>query len=164
MQLMNKHKSFVLIDLNTPLMVGGRARRDAIGYTHAEENMRLLLASLLLLTAVAAAQSVRRAVVLEPVLNMYSRASLDADVVSQARYAMTVELVAQEGEWWRIKTPDDYPGWVEARALRALGEEEPYAAKGRTATVESLVAHLYRENSVTRHRPLLSVPFETVLR
>jgi hypothetical protein len=31
------------------------------------------------------------------------------------------------------------------------------------ATVESLAAHLYREPSVTKHRPLLTVPFETRL-
>ncbi len=125
--------------------------------------MRLLLGSLLFLSAIAAAQVAKRAVVLEPVLNMYSKPSLDADVASQARYAMTVEVVGQEGEWCRIKTPDDYEGWVEARTLKLLGEQESYAVRGRIATVDSLVAHLYRENSVTRHMPLLSVPFETAL-
>jgi len=40
---------------------------------------------------------------------------------------------------------------------------EPYAARGRVAEVESLFAHVYREASVTRHAPLLTIPFESRL-
>ena len=38
-----------------------------------------------------------------------------------------------------------------------------YAASGRVAEVESLFAHIYREASVTKHAPLVTVPFETRL-
>lgn len=125
--------------------------------------MRLLLLSLPALAAFGASQPPRRAVVLEPVLNMHRSPSLESDVVSQTQFAMTVGVDEQQREWSRIKAPDGYPGWVESRALRLLGDDESYASSGRIATVESLVAHLYREASVTRHKPLLTVPFETQL-
>lgn len=125
--------------------------------------MRLLLAAGFLLAAVAAGRSPRRAVVLEPVLDMYSKPSRDATVVSQARYAQTVELLAEQGEFWRIQTPDGYPGWVEARCLRLHGAAAQYAGQGRTAAVDALAAHVYREASVTRHRPLITLPYETRL-
>lgn len=124
--------------------------------------MRLLLFALLL-AVVASGQPLRRAVVVEPVLNMYSKASLDADVVSQAGCATTVEIVEESGEWRHIRTPDEYPGWVHSSGLRALTEQERYPGGDRFLMVESLAAHLYREPSVTKHSPLLTVPFETVL-
>lgn len=147
----------------TPLVVGVIYDWSGIGYTHPQENMRLLLAGGILLAAVAAGRQPRRAVVLEPVLDMYSKPAREADVVSQARYAQTVEVLEERGEFWKIKTPDEYPGWVEARGVRVLGESEQYPSRGEVATVEALAAHIYRENSVTRHRPLLTVPFETRL-
>lgn len=105
-----------------------------------------------------------RAVVLTPVANLYSKASVDADVVSQARYGMTVEVLKQQEGWARVKTPgDDYEGWVESAGLRQLKEGEGYAASGRVATVEAMFAHIYREGSVTKHRPVVTVPFETRL-
>ncbi len=94
---------------------------------------------------------------------MYSKATLDADVVSQAIYATEVGVEKREGDWAQIRTPDDYTGWAERAGLRALKEGERYAASGKVAMVESLMAHLYRTDSVTRHAPLLTVPFETRL-
>lgn len=105
-----------------------------------------------------------RAVVLAPVLNMYSKPAVDADVVSQAIYSANVSVVEEQAGWIKIKTPgDDYTGWVESASLRKLQDGEAYAASCKVATVESLAAHLYREPSVTKHAPLLTVPFETRL-
>ncbi|MBI5085146.1 MAG: SH3 domain-containing protein [Acidobacteria bacterium] len=123
--------------------------------------MRLLL---LIVLAAGAVMSEDRAVVAEPVLNMHSKPSVDADVVSQAIYGVTVRILAEQDGWLRIKTPgDNYLGWAESAGLRKLKEGETYATSGRLATVESLRAHLYREASVTRHRPLLTVPFDARL-
>ncbi|MEJ5367294.1 MAG: NlpC/P60 family protein [Bryobacteraceae bacterium] len=123
--------------------------------------IRLMVAAGLLMHAAAAQQ---RAVVLVPVLDMLSRASADADVVSQARYGMTVAVDRREGDWARIRTlHDNYPGWAPVASLRMLAEGERYAESGRVAQVDSLRAHLYREPSVTRHAPLLTVPYETRL-
>jgi hypothetical protein len=92
---------------------------------------------------------------------MYSSASEDADVVSQSTFGVTVEIMEARDGWLRIRTPDGYPGWV--RADDFVRRPSPYAASGKAAEVISLFAHLYRSPSVTRHRPLLTVPFETRL-
>jgi len=113
-----------------------------------------------ILAAALFAAAMPNAVVLQPVTNMYSKPSEDADVVSQAIYGANVALLEQQANWAHIRTADDYTGWTPSSALR-LGPA--YAAKGRVAEVESLFAHLYREPSVTRHAPLLTVPFETRL-
>jgi cell wall-associated NlpC family hydrolase len=104
----------------------------------------------------------RRAVVTRPVVNMFSKPSASADVVSQAICSMTVGIVKRQGGWTNIRTPDDYTGWVETKALRALGNKN-YPATQQVAQIESLRAHVYREPSVTKHAPLMSVPFEARL-
>jgi gamma-D-glutamyl-L-lysine dipeptidyl-peptidase len=106
------------------------------------------------------AAALPNAVVLQPVLNMYSKPSLDADVVSQAIYGANVAIVERQEGWARIRTFDDYAGWAPLPALR-IGA--PYPANGRVAEVRSLFAHIYREASVTKHAPLVTVPFETKL-
>jgi gamma-D-glutamyl-L-lysine dipeptidyl-peptidase len=106
------------------------------------------------------AASLPNAVVLQPVANMYSKATEDADVVSQAIYGANVSVMEQGDGWARIRTPDDYSGWMPLASLRAGA---PYAAAGQVVQVTSLRAHIYRENSVTRHAPLLTAPFETRL-
>jgi hypothetical protein len=103
------------------------------------------------------AASIPTAVVLQPVANMYSRPSTDADVVSQAIYGANVAIVEEKDGWAHIRTADDYLGWTPLTALRP---GKPYAASGRVAEVQSLFAHIYREASVTKHAPLITVPFE----
>ncbi|MBI3679775.1 MAG: C40 family peptidase [Acidobacteria bacterium] len=98
-------------------------------------------------------------VVIRPVMNLYSKPAEDADVVSQAIYAAGVSIVEERGEWLRIRTADGYLGWAPASGVR----RGVYGDSGRVATVEGLMAHLYREASVTRHAPLVTVPFETRL-
>jgi hypothetical protein len=100
------------------------------------------------------------AVIVQPVANMYSRATTDADVVSQAIYGANVGILEQRDGWARIRTADEYTGWTPLSALHA---GQPYAAKGRVAEVRSLFAHVYREASLTRHAPVITVPFETRL-
>ena len=115
-----------------------------------------------LLAASALAQS--RAVVLAPVLNMYSKPTAEVDVVSQAIYATTVGILEERQGFAKIKTPDEYEGWASLTSLRKLKPADPvYASAGRAATVESLFAHLYRGKSVTDRQPLLTVPFDTRL-
>ena len=68
------------------------------------------------------------AVVLQPVMNMYSKPTVDADVVSQAIYGANVGVLEQKDGWARIRTADDYTGWAPLSALKA---GQPYAAQGR---------------------------------
>lgn len=98
------------------------------------------------------------AVVTQPVMNMYSRPTLDADVVSQAIYGANVGVLERKDGWARIRTADAYTGWAPLAGMRT---DQTYAAKGRVAEVRSLFAHVYREASVTKHAPLITVPFET---
>jgi len=101
------------------------------------------------------------AVVLKPVANMYAQPNDDAEVVSQAIYATNIGVVETRPGWLRVRTPDDYTGWMPAEDLRRT--DKPYASGGRVAWVESLFANIYREPSVVKHRPVITVPFETRL-
>lgn len=120
-------------------------------------------ALVLLLAATAAAQALTPVrTVVRPVLNMYSSATADADVVSQAIYGTAVAVLEEKDGWARIRTPDDYTGWVEEPAL-VTRAGEPYGSTPNAVQVRSLFAHVYREDSVTKHAPLLTVPFEARL-
>jgi gamma-D-glutamyl-L-lysine dipeptidyl-peptidase len=99
-------------------------------------------------------------VVVRPVADLYSRASEDADVVSQAIYGANAGILERKPGWLRVRTADEYTGWLPER--NAV-ERAPYAAAGPVAEVRSLAAHIYREADVTRHAPLATVPFETRL-
>ena len=102
-------------------------------------------------------------VVVVPVANMYSKPTEKADVVSQAIYGSNVKLLLARGEWSRIETPDRYRGWTPSRYLRIILAGDGYATAGPTVQVESLFANIYAETDVTRHKPVISVPFETKL-
>ena len=100
-------------------------------------------------------------VVTVPVLDMYSAASTDADVVSQAIFGSNVLLLEEKSGWAKVQTADRYVGWILLdKIMRA---DASYATAGQTVQISSLSANLYREPDVTAHRPLLTVPFETRL-
>jgi gamma-D-glutamyl-L-lysine dipeptidyl-peptidase len=118
----------------------------------------------LFMTLAMLAAAAPQAVVLKPVANMYSRPTADADVVSQAIYGNTIAVLEDHAGWLHIRTADAYTGWMPAGDVRRLANgEKPYASAGRVAQVENLFANIYREADVTKHQPLLTVPFETRL-
>lgn len=98
-------------------------------------------------------------VVVVPVANMYSSPSENADVVSQAIYGSNVTLLTARGEWSKIQTDDHYKGWTPSRYLRLIQNGMGYATSEPTVQVESLFANVYREGDVTRHKPVLTLPF-----
>ena len=100
------------------------------------------------------------AVVLKPVANMYAQPTADAEVVSQAIYGTNIGVVETRPGWLRVRTPDEYTGWMPVDDLRRVAR---YASGGRVAWVESVFANIYREPNVTKHQPLITVPFETRL-
>jgi len=102
-------------------------------------------------------------VVVVPVANMYSKPTEKADVVSQAIYGSNVKLLVARGEWSRIETPDRYRGWTPSRYLRIVLAGDGYATAGPTVQVESLFANVYAETDVTKHKPVITLPFETRL-
>ena len=102
-------------------------------------------------------------VVVVPVANMYSGPSDKSAVVSQAIYGSNVTLLVARGEWSRIQTSDHYKGWVPSRHIRIVLTGDGYATAGPTVQVESLFANIYSEPDVTRHKPVITIPFETKL-
>lgn len=119
----------------------------------------VLVASLLSFATVSRTQ-----VVVVPVADMYSAPSDKSAVVSQAIYGSNVLLLVSRGEWSRIETLEDhYKGWTRSRYLRIVQSGNGYATSGRTAQVESLFANIYREPDVTKHQPVITVPFESKL-
>jgi gamma-D-glutamyl-L-lysine dipeptidyl-peptidase len=103
-------------------------------------------------------------VVIIPVANMFSSPTEDADVVSQAIYGSNLEVLEQRPGWAKVKTNDEYSGWMQFEDMRFRDAPgKMYATTGQIAQVSSLSANLYRETDVTLHRPILTVPFETRL-
>lgn len=131
--------------------------------TRSSDSRFLAISVFVALLATAAAAKAGIYVVVVPVANMYSGPSDKTDVVSQAIYGSNVKLLLARGEWSRIQTPDKYKGWVPSRHVRILLTGDGYAVSGSTVQVESLFANLYAEPDLTKHKPVLTVPFETRL-
>jgi cell wall-associated NlpC family hydrolase len=96
------------------------------------------------------------------VANMYSSATEDADVVSQAILGSNVAVLELQKDWARVRTTDQYSGWMRLSDLRQRNDN-PYASHGRVVQIASLFANLYRETNVTQHHPVITVPFESRL-
>ena len=101
-------------------------------------------------------------VVAKPVINMYSKPTADSDVVSQALYGTGVLSLEKQGDWYDVHTADGYKGWVSAADVKALAGGE-YAPAGRSVRVAGKIANVYREPDVTRHAPVLELPWESRL-
>ena len=109
---------------------------------------------------VARAADPARLLVIAPVADMHSSPSEDSDVVSQAIFGVTVAVLEETPGWARVRTADQYTGWMPLASVRRLNDGEPvYGKRGKVAVVSSLLANLYREPDVTAHQPLLTVPF-----
>jgi gamma-D-glutamyl-L-lysine dipeptidyl-peptidase len=101
-------------------------------------------------------------VVVKPVTNLYSKPSVQADVVSQAIYSSNVIRLKGKWHWVQVKTDDGYSGWVpSANLLKRKGQ--PYAAAGSVVQVAQLSANVYLEPDVTKRAPLLTLPWSTRL-
>jgi SH3-like domain-containing protein len=125
----------------------------------------ILIASFMSMGSIAWAQvSVPHAdlVVAKPVVNMYSKPTADSDVVSQALYGTGVLSIEKQGDWYHITTADGYKGWVSATDLKTL-DAGPYAPEGRSVRVSGIEVNIYRDPDVTRHAPVLELPWEARL-
>lgn len=100
-------------------------------------------------------------VVVVTVANMYSSATENADVVSQAILGSNLVVLEKRHKWVKVRTSDQYTGWMSLHDLRKFSA--PYGESGHWLQVQNLFANLYRETDVTEHRPVLTVPFETHL-
>ena len=116
-----------------------------------------LLAVPLIFTNLYAADPPPRVAMSKPVVNLYSAPSLDSEVVSQALFGTSAEIMETKDGWSKVQTPDHYTGWIDATA----SEPGQYTA---TTRVSALFANLYRETNITRHQPVLTLPFGAVLK
>ena len=64
----------------------------------------------------------------------------------------------------RVRTADNYKGWVRIEAARrGSSDDRVDHSAPKTVWINSQLANLYRETDVTAHRPVLGLPFETRL-
>jgi len=129
-----------------------------------------LLMTTLLLPSMRSAMAQKSAplssfVVAVPVADIFAKPSADSDVTSQVIYGTGVRALDAKNddtkdEWVHIQSADDYIGWVRSSDLRALA---PYPAEGKLVKVAALSVNVYREPDVTKHAPLLRLPWEAQL-
>ncbi len=101
-------------------------------------------------------------VVVKPVANMYSKPSVQSDVVSQAIYGSNVTRLEGKWHWVHVKADDGYTGWMQSSSLLKR-KGGPYAAAGSVIQVAQLSANVYLEPDVTKHAPLLTLPWSARL-
>jgi gamma-D-glutamyl-L-lysine dipeptidyl-peptidase len=101
-------------------------------------------------------------VVIKPVVNMYREASLQSDVVSQAIYATNLQRVKTKHGWADIRTGDNYTGWIQLSNVRKVNGHA-YASTGLIVRVSQLSSNIYREADVTKHAPIVTIPWESRL-
>lgn len=100
------------------------------------------------------------AVISRPVVNIFSTPDADSNVTSQAIFGTNVKIEEEQPAWYKIRTPDDYTGWIEASGAV---KRDVYAVSGSVAAVRNLFAGIYRETSITKHQPIFTLPFEAKL-
>ena len=124
----------------------------------------LTAGSLLLLEPDGLAQKSAAAadfVVAKPVINMFSNPG-DSDVTSQALYGTGILSLEKRGEWTKIRTADEYTGWVRTADLQTI-ESCCYGSEGQYVQVTALATNIYREPDVTKHAPVVLLPWESRL-
>ena len=105
-----------------------------------------------------------KGVIIVSVANLYREPSRGVDVVSQAILGTELAIWEDRGDWYYIRMPDKYQGWIEASDVRTYDQGEvAYPATDRFAEVTNLFAFIYREPDVTAHEPAVRVPIGTRL-
>jgi len=99
-------------------------------------------------------------VVTRPVANLYKGPDSNVEVVSQAIYGTEVETLEEKQEWIRARTPDGYTGWMSRDDLAHPAPTRPGTV---FVTAANLFVNLYPEPSISKHAPVLVVPYETKL-
>jgi cell wall-associated NlpC family hydrolase len=91
----------------------------------------------------------REGVITVNVANMYLDANVKSEVVSQAIIGTTCVVKLNKEGWYYIQLPDTYLGWVPAETIRFyIKQDQPYASRGRVATIVNLFANINEGPSV----------------
>jgi cell wall-associated NlpC family hydrolase len=105
-----------------------------------------------------------KGVVTANVANLYHEPSKAVELVTQATLGM--ELLIQEGQdgWFRVQTPDQYSGWIQASKFKNYAPgEAPYASTDQVVEIDSLLAFLYYLPRASTRAPALQVTIGTRL-
>lgn len=90
----------------------------------------------------------------EPVATMREEPNHKSRVVSQAILGEQVEILEEQPNWAKIKTPDNYDGWVSDDSIvRETNSSQVFA------TVSRLAAHVFDVKD-TEFGPIKTLPFE----
>lgn len=85
---------------------------------------RLVLTIAICLTVCAGALAETWGVVKVPVACMRGAAGHSSEMVSQAILGTPVKILSQNGQWYKIETPDGYQGMMIGNSLRILSQSE----------------------------------------
>ena len=58
------------------------------------------------------------------VANLRSKPKHSAELASQLLMGMPIRVLKQEGDWYFVQAPDQYLGWLDAEAFKAVNAEE----------------------------------------
>lgn len=121
----------------------------------------IAVVALLILASVASAHADgSHFVIVAPVADLYRSPSRDAEVISQAIFSSDVIVLEESSQWLKIRTADEYTGWIPRTDARKQESAKPYASENN-ATVASMFARIYREADVEKHHPVITIPFES---
>ena len=116
----------------------------------------IFLAGMWLVKALASSP----AVINVPVADMYKQPAKNAELISSAIYATNVDIInSAKNNWFLIRTPDNYRGWVTGRDLVS----GTYKLSKDIVKVENLFANIFAEPDTTKHKPLIVASFGTKL-
>ncbi len=118
-------------------------------------NIRLIF--LLLIFAVSNVFAAT-AIINVPAANMHKKPAIDASVISQAIYGMSVDVVKQEKGWTMIGTHDYYSGWVKNSDLVF----KSWPKKKQAVEANNLFTAIYQEPDMNMHAPII-IPYSAKL-
>lgn len=98
-----------------------------------------------------------------PVANIRKLPEDMSEIVSQAYFSEQVNVIEENLDWTKVETAvDHYQGWIKSDQL-CQRQNDFYENSHKTAKVNRCMAHLYHMPDMV-YGPLLTVPFESVLR
>lgn len=86
--------------------------------------LKAILSLTALMMCAGVALAARRAQVSVPVCYMRTAASHAAEQSSQAILGTIVEILGQQGDWYNVRTPDGYTGFIKGNSLHLMSDEE----------------------------------------
>jgi hypothetical protein len=88
-----------------------------------------------------------------PLAPLFKIPSKESEVVSEAIYGFSIEILKKENQFLKIRTTDDYEGWIEETHIAQ------YKRRGCELRISSLFAKVYASKDWTLRREIMTLPF-----